>query len=151
MVVPFDWPNMPEDKTPIYVSSKRMHAQMWLHYRKRFNIISSWIDVGIDDPEIVGQWWPSWLAEAYAAPYLIFYAKNGDASHASCLLEIGACLAGGGQILHVGVSETMKTGNGDMADFTHHPNWRRLPDLELAFKIASDRLPSGEPLPIDFR
>lgn len=139
------------DPTPIYVSSKHIHASMWHYYKKRFNIISSWINVGVTEPENAGQvWWPHWLAEASSAPFLIFYAKPGDAAHNHCLLEIGACLAGGGQVLHVGVSETMKTANGEMADFTYHPRWRRLPDLELAFKIASIRLPPDEPIPSDF-
>jgi hypothetical protein len=136
------------DPTPIYVTSKRMHASMWLHYRKRFNIISTWINIGVAEPEFLGNcWWPYWLAEAATAPYLIFYAKQGDAAHNSCLLEIGACLSGGGQILHVGISDTMKTANGELADFTYHPRWRRLPDLEMAFHVASIRLPASEPLP----
>lgn len=142
-----------DDPTPIYVTSKRIHAPMWQHYKGRgFNITSSWINVGVGEPEMIGQqWWPIWIAEAMSAPYLIFYAKPGDATHASSLLEIGACLAGGGQVLHIGVSDIMKTGNGELADFTYHPSWRRLPHIELAFKIAAIRLPPEVPLPDDFQ
>ena len=143
-----------EDKTPIYVSSKRGHVGLWHIWKKKgYNIISSWINVtGEIDVEDVGRlWWPLWISEAYSAPYLIFYAKPDDINHAANLLEIGACLAGGGQIIHVGVSETMKTGNGEMADFTYHPRWRRVTEIETAFKIASNRVPADVILPADYR
>lgn len=142
------------DPTPIYVSSKRTHVGLWHIWKnKGYNIISSWINItGELDVEDVGRiWWPLWIAEAFTAPYLIFYSKPGDINHAGNLLEIGACLAGGGQIIHVGVSDTMKTGNGEMADFTHHPRWRRVTEIETAFKIASNRIPADVVLPVDYR
>ena len=130
----------------IYVSSKRAHAQTWLTYRARkFNIISSWIDLNeILSVEEVGRLWPVWIEEAARSDYLIFWAKPGEDSHEGSLIEIGACLAAGGHVLHVGVSETMKTGNGELADFTHHPKWLRITDLETAFKIASLALSISE-------
>jgi hypothetical protein len=124
----------------IYVSSKREHVQMWRYYRRLGHpIISSWLDLdGVLDDETIGHThWPVWLVEACAADYLIFYATPADRNHNSCLLEIGACLAGGGRILHVGVSDTMKTLDGELADFTAHPKWTRLVDLETAFGIAA--------------
>lgn len=136
-----------EDKTPIYVSSKRHHVGLWTIWkRKGYNIISSWINVvGEIDVEEVGRiWWPIWIAEAATAPYLIFYSKPGDINHSSNLLEIGACLASGGQIIQVGVSDSVKTGNGEMADFTYHPRWRRVTEIETAFKIAANRIPFDE-------
>lgn len=145
---------MTELKTPIYVSSKRMHLPTWQYYRRRgFNIISSWIDVeGALEIETAGrEHWPLWIAEAHSALFLIFYAKPGDGAHTGNLLEIGACLAGDGQIIHVGVSDTMKTANGELADFIYHPNWRRVVDLEIAFKIATNRIRADEPLPDDFQ
>lgn len=115
--------------------------------------MSSWIDVdgSLEVEETGREHWPLWLAEAHTSMFLIFYAKPGDAPHTGNLLEIGACLAGGGQIVHVGVSDTMKTSNGKPADFVYHPNWRRVVDLELAFKIASHRIAADAPLPADFQ
>lgn len=153
-IIELDIPFLFEDKTPIYVCSKRQHASTWRTYKaKGYNIVSSWINLeGALDVEEVGRvWWPIWLAEASSAAFTIFYAKPGDTNHSSCLLEMGACLATGGQIIHVGVSDTMKTGNGEMADFTYHPRWRRVTDLELAFRIASSRILADQPLPVDFR
>lgn len=135
---------MIDDLTPIYVSSKRNHIQIWKSYKtKGFNIISSWINVeGAIDVEILGSvWWPIWLAEAATAAYLIFYCRPGEVNHTSNLLEIGSCLTHGGSILHVGVSDTMKTLDGQMADFTYHPRWYRCSDLEKAFDIAAKRIP----------
>lgn len=131
---------MPTNST-IYVSSKHIHVQLWRHYRHRgHNIISSWIDLDeILDLETVGRkYWPIWLGEAYASDFLIFYAVPSDTNHNSCLLEIASCLQGGGTILHVGVSEAMKTYDGEMADFTYHPRWKRIANLDKAFEtIAS--------------
>jgi hypothetical protein len=128
----------------IYVSSKKTHSEMWLTHKSRgYNIISSWIHYNeIFETEQVGQTlWPQWIAEAASADYLIFWAKPGENSHESCLLEIGACLAAGGTILHVGVTDTMKSGNGDLADFVYHPKWFRIPELETALRIASLQTP----------
>lgn len=130
----------------IYVSSKTTHVQMWKHYRTRgYNIISSWLDIDetLSVEQIGHDYWPVWLAEATSSDYLIFYAAPSDRNHNSCLLEIAACLAGGGTILHIGVSENTKTQNGELADFTHHPRWKRLADLEAAFTIAQE-IPSTE-------
>lgn len=147
-----DWRR--ETRTRIYGSSKRQHVQTWLHYRTHGNLItSSWIDlVGEIDIEEVGQkYWPIWLREASDCEYLIFYAKPGDAPHTSNLLEIGAALAANRQIIHVGVSDTIKTQNGELADFAYHPNWRRHHDLEQALKLANLRVPAGQPLPDEFQ
>ncbi len=131
----------------IYVTSRRNHSQTWLGFKARgFNIISSWINMNDTlEPQQVGrEYWPIWIAEAASAGYLIFLSKTGEMTHTSCLLEIGACLAAGGIIIHVGVSDTMKTGNGELADFVFHPRWIRVPDLETAFKIASLVVPQKE-------
>ncbi len=145
---------MAEVLPTIYVTSRRNHSQTWLSFKARgYNIISSWIDISdIVESERVGKvWWPIWLAEAASADYLIFWAKPGEDTHTSCLLEIGACLAGGGTILHVGVSDSMKTGNGELADFTYHPRWIRLTSLETAFRIASLQIPALECQAIDYQ
>lgn len=130
------------DAVKIYVSSRNEHVLMWRYYRQLgHNIISSWIDLeGILDHASIGAtYWPIWLAEAHGADYLIFYAVQTDkGQHGASLLEIGACLAGGGTILHVGVSDTMKTLNGELADFTGHPKWNRLPDLVSAFRVIQE-------------
>jgi hypothetical protein len=123
----------------IYVSSTHEHVEMWRYYRRSGQpICSTWIDLdGIIDRETIGrEHWPIWLDEAARAEHLIFFAQPTDKHHNHCLLEIGACLAGGGQILHVGVSPTMKTLDGELADFTSHPRWIRLTDLETAFRMA---------------
>jgi hypothetical protein len=129
-----------EKEMSIYVSSRHEHSEMWRYYRRQGQpIISSWIDLDgeIDNEEIGKIYWPKWLEEARTASHLIFYAVPTDKGHNSCLLEIGSCLAGGGSIIHVGVSEAMKTLNGDLADFTMHPRWTRLTDLDQAFRLAS--------------
>jgi hypothetical protein len=91
--------------------------------------------------EVIGtKYWPVWLSEASHADYLIFYAVPTDRNHNSCLLEIGACLVGGGTILHVGVSDTMKTLDGELADFTSHPKWHRLTELDAALQMAKGGL-----------
>lgn len=136
-----------DDRPKIYVTSKRQHTQLWRNYRFRgYRIISSWIDLdGAIEAETIGRvYWPLWLSEAGSADYVLFYAHPQDVNHASCLLEITACLVAGGTVLHVGVSENMKTSNGDMADFTHHPRWHRLADIETAFKIAAHQTPVEE-------
>lgn len=146
-----DWRS--EKRPRIYGSSKRQHVETWLHYRKKgFLITSSWIDLTgeIDINEVGQKYWPIWLREASDCEYLIFYAKPGDAVHSSNLLEIGAALANKRQVIHIGVSDTMKTANGELADFTYHPNWRRHHDLEQAFKIAGLRISADQPLPADF-
>jgi hypothetical protein len=125
----------------IYVTSKHSHVELWRHYRHRgHNIVSSWIDLEeAIDTEIVGQrYWPIWMQEAHEAEYLVFYAAPGETSHHGSLLEIASCLIGGGTILHVGVSETMKTSNGQLADFTYHPRWKRVAGLEKAFEIIQN-------------
>lgn len=115
---------------------------MWRYYRRLGkNIISSWIDLeGLLDRETIGStYWPKWIEEAHHADYLIFYAVATDkGQHNASLLEIGACLAGGGTILHIGVSDTMKTLDGEIADFTSHPKWHRLVDLESSFQIIQN-------------
>jgi hypothetical protein len=134
-------------KTPVYVSSKRMHLGMWQSWKKKGNnIISSWIDAaGTHDVEDIGkQLWPVWLSEASKAPYLIFYSKPGDVNHSASLLEIGASLAGGNIVLSVGVSEIMKVAGGDLADYTYHPNWWRCLNLDEAFKIVAERTTMAE-------
>lgn len=138
---------MYEDKTPIYVSSKRMHLGMWQIWKKKgHNIISTWINIdGTHDLENIGQnWWPHWLAEASTAPYLIFYSKPGDIDFSSNLLEIGASLAGGNIVISVGASDFMKTANGELADFIYHPRWWRTTTLDAAFKIADARTTMDE-------
>ena len=146
------WPIFPDelahlDKTPVYVSSKRMHLGMWQSWKKKgHNIISTWINVeGAHDLESIGKhWWPIWLSEAYSAPYLIFYAKPGDVDHSANLLEIGASLAGGNIVLSVGISDIMKVSGGDLADYIYHPRWWRCLNLDEAFKIAADRTTMDE-------
>ena len=126
------------DKPTIYVSSKPEHVAMWRWYRRLGQpIISSWIDLeGVIDRDTIGRrYWPVWIEEARIADYLVFYAVPTDKNHNSCLLEIGACLAGGGTIIHVGVSDSMKTLDGELADFTSHPKWHRLTELDAAFQM----------------
>jgi len=128
------------DRPTIYVSSKRIHTQMWRSYRNSgHHIISTWIDLeGEIAQETIGQdYWPVWLSEAASADYLIFYATPQDSNHACNLLEIAVCLQGGGRVLHVGVSETMKTASGALADFVYHPRWYRLISLDEAFRLAT--------------
>jgi hypothetical protein len=130
-------------KTPIYVSSKRLHVGMWHKWKnKGYNIISSWLNVeGAFNSENIGKmWWPHWLAESYSAPYLIFYAAAGDGPHLANLLEISASLTGGNIVLSVGQSDIMKTNDGEFADFTFHPKWQRCHTLEEAFKFASEKM-----------
>lgn len=131
-------------KPTIYVSSKHTHIELWRYHRLHgHNIISSWIDLdGVFDAETIGkEYWPVWLAEAASADYLIFYAVPADRhQHQSCLLEIAACLAAGGIILHVGVSDMTKTLNGELADFTYHPRWHRIAGLDRALDIAANRV-----------
>ncbi len=128
------------DRPTIYVSSKRTHTQMWRSYRNQGqHIISSWIDLeGEIEQQIIGRkYWPLWLTEAASVDYLIFYAVPQDLNHAGNLLEIAACLHAGGKVLHVGVSETMKTASGGLADFVFHPSWYRLVSLDEAFRLAA--------------
>jgi hypothetical protein len=131
----------PTDPRPtIYVSSKRTHTQLWKSFRNRGqNIISSWIDLeGELDVVTIGRvYWPIWLHEAASVNYLIFYTTHQDSNHAGNMMEIAACLYAGGTVLQVGVSETMKTGSGELADFVYHPRWHRLTSLDEAFRIAS--------------
>lgn len=132
-----------DDRPTIYVSSKRTHTQLWRMYKYRgYRIISSWIDLeGAIDVETIGNvYWPTWLQEAASAAFLIFYAHPQDVDHSANLLEIGTCLSAGGTILHVGVSENMKTKLGDRSDFTYHPRWHRVADLDVAFKLTANQL-----------
>jgi hypothetical protein len=125
---------------PIYVSSKRQHVELWRTWRKRgYNIISSWIDLegGVEIDKLGREYWPVWLAEAARAEFLIFYAAPWDGRQEGALLEIGAALTAGRTVLCVGVSESVKTADGEWADFTYHPSWLRVLDLDAAFKMVA--------------
>lgn len=124
----------------IYVASKRQHVELWRTWRRRgYNIISSWIDLegGVEVDKLGREYWPLWLAEAGAAEFLIFYAAPWDGRQDGALLEIGTALAAGRTILCVGVSDSLKTANGEWADFTYHPRWQRILSLEEAFAVAA--------------
>lgn len=124
----------------IYVSSKQTHASLWkLYINRGYNIISSWIHLnGNFTVEEVGNLWPTWLQEAFNSDYLVFYSTRGETNHISNLLEISATLIGGGKVLHVGESDTMKTQNGKWADFTYHPNWFKVSSLDKAFDLTRE-------------
>jgi hypothetical protein len=125
----------------IYVSSKIRHAAMWQGWRGLGEpIVSSWIDLEpgeASSKEIGHVHWPRWLAEAHGSHALIFYAANGDDNHTGCLLEFGAALAGGSEILIVGDSPTFKTTMGHRADFM---TWKRMPTVAAAFKYVHENI-----------
>lgn len=124
----------------IYMSSVHEHGTMWRYHRNLgIPIISSWIDLdGIFRADEIGHnYWPIWIEEAHNASHLIFYATPTDRhQHLHCLLEIGACLAGGGTVIQVGVTDVVKTLDGEYADFVSIDRWHRLTSINDAFVMA---------------
>lgn len=85
----------------VYVVSKIKHMQMWRSLRSSIPIISSWIDDGPEKPLDFAEAWPRYLAEAARAKVLIVYTEPGEILKGG-ILEIGAGLAGGAEVLLVG-------------------------------------------------
>lgn len=93
----------------IYIASKTKHAPAWLslvrtwsYNSKPINIISSWIreagpGMTASRPELAERC----MREAASADRLILYSEPGEVLEGA-LVEAGACLASGGEVVVVG-------------------------------------------------
>ena len=117
----------------VYVSSKVRHAFMWKTYRdpSRYDIVSSWIDRPTSDidPDVFSSMWSDFIDECAACDYLILYKAADDSVLKGAIVEFGAALAGGAEILLV-------SGSGEIAELgtaIYHPRVSTFSHVESAF------------------
>ena len=118
----------------IYVASRVRHAAMWRTARESgFPIISTWIDEAEQvEPESMSDLWQRCITEARDADALVFY-REGDEPLKGALVEVGAALAAGKQVIAVGFdgAESMS-----QFSFLNHPNVFRSLFIESALILA---------------
>src|SRR5205823_306427 len=128
-------------RSTVYVASKTIHSELWQCLRDfgRLNIISSWIDLGGDEPDNATDWatlWTVCIHEASLADCTLVYLLPGECAKGS-LIEMGCALANHHPVFLVNLS-------GHHIDAAHHPLVWQCASLEEAIEKISDVAP--EPL-----
>lgn len=115
-----------------YVSSKTKHADLWKDFRsKGVSIISSWIDeAGPGETKDFGELAERCLLEVSKADKLVLYAKP-DEILKGTLIEVGAALALGKQVIFVGDSKLLNISRA----FCAHRLWIDVSSFEEAFRL----------------
>lgn len=118
-------------KKTIYIASKTKHAAHWRKLRAQgFNVISTWIDeAGPGESLDLRDLAVRCVAEAARADFLILYCEPGDFLKGA-LIEVGAALASGVQVLVVGECDSLKSA------LNQHPLWRECPNLGTALALT---------------
>lgn len=125
----------------IYPASKVRHAPMWRELAKRYPIEATWIDYPEPEDDLgFATLWVACIHEA-SRSNVVLYCEPGDVLKGA-LVEVGACLGGGGKVFVVGDVEPLKTAR-------FHPRVKVFPleCLEEALREASFNLvrPGREP------
>jgi hypothetical protein len=112
----------------IYIASKTYHAPLWRDLRTQgIPIISTWIDeAGDEESSSFEDLWRRCIDEASSAQFTIVYRASGDVLKGA-LIEVGAALASGRQVIAVGC---------EGFTFTHHKQVQHAASMQEALKIC---------------
>ena len=88
---------------PFYVASRVRHAAMWLQLRALgYPITSTWIDeAGEGQTTDFADLWTRIISEVTASDWLLLFAVPDDVPLKGALVEVGAALAAGRQVVAV--------------------------------------------------
>jgi hypothetical protein len=130
----------------VYVTSKIKHAGTWKSLRQKgLPITSTWIDEPlITEPVELTRAWELWIQEAFSCAKLFVYIEAGDVLKGG-MVEIGAALAGGAQVVVVGDPSQLGTA-------IYHPNVHTANDLKAGIELLGhddvSKVPINEKEPL---
>ena len=125
----------------IYAAGKIWYAPIFRDLRKRFNIISRWIDYS-DDHWIVKTrkdiLWQHCLEDSTSADMMIIWSGDYDDEQRGVLVELGQALAAGKYVYLINSGASFEANGGSDAAYAHHDRFFKLEDSnpESGFRRA---------------